>query len=76
MDPKATHIPCHLWQQCPIPGYDLEAARSSSPTPTLLEGEEEDIAHDLKQRGIKVCNYVLKKESDGATNYQQKGTLT
>lgn len=65
LDPEAPGTSCHLRQQCPIPGYDFEAARSLSPTPTILESEE-DIAHDLERRGIKVCDYGIKKLRDRA----------
>ncbi|KAE9396557.1 hypothetical protein BT96DRAFT_941551 [Gymnopus androsaceus JB14] len=53
-------------KQCPIPGYDIEAAilRGSSPTPTLVEIDEEEIP--LEQRGIRVCDYAFSKpKADG-----------
>ncbi|KAE9383473.1 hypothetical protein BT96DRAFT_951303 [Gymnopus androsaceus JB14] len=67
-------IPPWERKQCPIPGYDLEAMEAmqaeSSPTPTLIELDEEDIPLDLEQRGIKVRDYAFPPSGikpDGAT---------
>ncbi|KAE9390220.1 hypothetical protein BT96DRAFT_946309 [Gymnopus androsaceus JB14] len=57
-------------KQCPVPGYDIEAAirRESSPTPTLVELDEDEILLDLEQRGIRVCDYAFSKpKADRAT---------
>ncbi|KAE9388838.1 hypothetical protein BT96DRAFT_947315 [Gymnopus androsaceus JB14] len=58
-------IPPWERKQCPIPGYDLEAIEAmwaeSSPTPTLIKLDEEDIPLDLEQRGIKYVAFASRK---------------
>ncbi|KAE9384546.1 hypothetical protein BT96DRAFT_1097790 [Gymnopus androsaceus JB14] len=58
-------IPPWERKQCPIPGYDLEAMEAmraeASPTPTLIELDEEDIPLDLEQRGIKYVAFASRK---------------
>ncbi|KAE9406578.1 hypothetical protein BT96DRAFT_987415 [Gymnopus androsaceus JB14] len=51
-------MPVSEQKQCPVPGYVFGAARSSSPTPTLVELEDEEILGDLEQRGIRLKSII------------------
>lgn len=58
-------------KQCPIPGYDIDAAMRESPSPTPTIPEIEEITHPkeihevLKAEGIRVRDYAFVPANTG-----------